>query len=155
MGADLTNRKEIKMFIEVMELTSTDDGKGITERPILINTSNIIRVEALGNDEGDYDANIVMNDGAEVLVEDYRYDSLVDLICGRIDSYTTYTSKNSKTRNNQKIRNAMKEKNLSQYEVARLLNYREDMFSKMLRYELPEDEQNELIEKINALKVST
>lgn len=143
------------MFIEVMELTSTDDGKGITERPILINTSNIIRVEALGNDEGDYDANIVMNDGAEVLVEDYRYDSLVDLICGRIDSYTTYTSKNSKTRNNQKIRNAMKEKNLSQYEVARLLNYREDMFSKMLRYELPEDEQNELIEKINALKVST
>ncbi len=56
-------------------------------------------------------------------------------------------------KNNFEIRNAMKEKNLPQYEVARLLNYREDVFSKMLRYELPEEEQKELIGKINALGV--
>lgn len=56
-------------------------------------------------------------------------------------------------KNNFKIRNAMKEKNLPQYEVARLLNYREDMFSKMLRYELPDDVQEELVARINKLEV--
>lgn len=54
---------------------------------------------------------------------------------------------------NERIRNAIREKGLTQYEVARQLDYREDAFSKMLRYELPEVVQDELIERINKLKV--
>lgn len=53
---------------------------------------------------------------------------------------------------NQKIRNAIREKNLPQYEVARLLGFNEYSFCRHLRYELPEDEQNELIMKINNLE---
>ena len=53
---------------------------------------------------------------------------------------------------NQKVRNAIREKGLMQYEVAKLFGVREEVFSRRLRYELSEEEQNELIEKINGLK---
>ena len=55
-------------------------------------------------------------------------------------------------RTNQKVRNAIREKGLKQYEVAKLFGVSEEVFSKRLRYELPEDVQEELIEKINALE---
>ncbi len=54
---------------------------------------------------------------------------------------------------NQKVKNAIREKGLPQYEIARLLGFNEYSFCRYLRYELPEEKQNELIEKINGLGV--
>ena len=147
------------MFIDVMELTYTDDGNGVCEKPTCINTNYIRRIESIENGDNDYDANIIMNDGTEILVSDYRYDSLIDLILGNIESYSTCSEKsevnNLRNKTNQKVRNAIREKGLMQYEVAKLFGVREEVFSRQLRYELPEEKQNELIEKINGLKAST
>lgn len=147
------------MFINVMELTYTDDGNSVCEKPMLINTNYISRIEAIENGDNEYDANIVMTDGTEILIADYKYESLCDLIFENIESYETRSQKSkineSRNKNNFKVRNAIREKGLKQYEVAKLFGVCEEVFSKRLRYELPEDVQEKLIEKINALEVST
>ena len=53
---------------------------------------------------------------------------------------------------NSKVRMAIALKGLPNYEVARLLGYREDSFSRLLRYELPIEVQEELIKQINELR---
>ena len=50
--------------------------------------------------------------------------------------------------NNLKIRIKMIESGLKQYEVARLLGVSESVFSRKLRDELPEAEQNKIVEII-------
>lgn len=46
---------------------------------------------------------------------------------------------------NQKIRIAMIQNNVKQYEVAKLLGISETSLCRKLREELPEDEQNEIV----------
>lgn len=47
-------------------------------------------------------------------------------------------------KNNLIIREAQREKNLRQWQVAELLGMREETLSRMLRHELPENEQIEM-----------
>ena len=49
---------------------------------------------------------------------------------------------------NEKIRIAMIQNNLKQYEVAKLLGISETGFCRKLREELPEEEQNDIVSKI-------
>lgn len=49
---------------------------------------------------------------------------------------------------NQRIRIAMIQNNIKQYEVAKLLGISETSLCRKLREELPEEEQNEIVAKI-------
>lgn len=50
---------------------------------------------------------------------------------------------------NKKIRIAMIEHNLKQWELAELLGIDESVFCRKMRKELPEDEQNRIVSLIN------
>lgn len=50
---------------------------------------------------------------------------------------------------NYKVRKAILESGLKQWKVAELIGIRDDAFSRKLRYELPEDEQNRIIDAIS------
>lgn len=52
------------------------------------------------------------------------------------------------TKANVKVRTALLQANMKQYELAQLLDIYEEKLSRMLRYELPEEEQNKMIEVI-------
>ena len=47
--------------------------------------------------------------------------------------------------NNKRVRKAMFEANLKQYHLAELLGVTESRVSAMLRYEMPEDKQKEIV----------
>ena len=49
---------------------------------------------------------------------------------------------------NQKIRIAMIQNNIKQYQVAKLLGISETSLCRKLREELPEEEQNEIVARI-------
>ena len=49
---------------------------------------------------------------------------------------------------NLKVKEAILESGLKQWKVAELIGIRDDAFSRKLRYELPEEEQNKIIEAI-------
>lgn len=49
---------------------------------------------------------------------------------------------------NRKIRIAMFENNVKQYEVAKLLGIHESVLSRKLREELPDEEQEKIVSKI-------
>lgn len=49
---------------------------------------------------------------------------------------------------NERIRIAMIQRNLKQWEVAKLLGIHESVLCRKLREELPEDEQNEIVARI-------
>ena len=49
---------------------------------------------------------------------------------------------------NEKVRKAIREAGLKQWQVAYLLKIHESDFSRKLRYELPEDEQKRIIEVV-------
>lgn len=53
--------------------------------------------------------------------------------------------------NNLRVRKAIEEKGLPNYEVARLMGYREECFSRLLRYELPDEVQDELVKAIEQI----
>lgn len=55
-------------------------------------------------------------------------------------------------RTNRRIRAAIAALGFPQYEVARLLGYNPEAFNRRLRYELPDDVQEELVAKINKLE---
>lgn len=50
---------------------------------------------------------------------------------------------------NYKVRKAILESGLKQWKVAELIGIRDDVFSRKLRYELSEDEQNRIIDAIS------
>lgn len=49
---------------------------------------------------------------------------------------------------NEKVRKAIREAGLKQWQAAHLLKIHESEFSRKLRYELPEAEQNKIIEVV-------
>lgn len=49
---------------------------------------------------------------------------------------------------NMKVKVAILNSGLKQWQVAELIGIRDDAFSRKLRYELPEEEQNKIIEAI-------
>ena len=49
---------------------------------------------------------------------------------------------------NEKVRKAIREAGLKQWQVAYLLKIHESEFSRKLRFELPEEEQNKIIEAV-------
>ena len=51
---------------------------------------------------------------------------------------------------NMKIRSAKKEKNIFQWQLAELLGVSEATFTRMMRRELPEDEQEKIVSLIKA-----
>ena len=53
---------------------------------------------------------------------------------------------------NEKIKKAREKAGLKQWQVAELAGYREDKFSRMLRHELPEEEQIRIIKLIENWK---
>lgn len=50
--------------------------------------------------------------------------------------------------NNQKVRFALLENNMKQWELAKLLDKSETVLSRMLREELPEEEQDRMVKLI-------
>lgn len=53
---------------------------------------------------------------------------------------------------NEKLKNAMKETHLKQWQVADLMGINEFSLSRKLRYELPEEEQQRIIDLIHSAK---
>ena len=56
---------------------------------------------------------------------------------------------------NKDIRQALAARNLKQWQLAEVLGIREEALSKMLRYELPDDEKQKMLEAINQIKEAT
>ena len=52
---------------------------------------------------------------------------------------------------NREIRQAMRGRNVKQWQVAKALGTREDTFSRKLREELPEDEKQKILAVIEAM----
>lgn len=50
---------------------------------------------------------------------------------------------------NMKVKVAILNSGLKQWQVAELIGIRDDAFSRKLRYEMPEDEQNRIIDAIS------
>ncbi len=64
----------------------------------------------------------------------------------------SYRRNKAKTRCNERIYSAAEEYGLYHWQIADLLGMREDTFSKKLRYELPEEEQDLIIATIRSYR---
>lgn len=64
----------------------------------------------------------------------------------------SYRRSKAKTRCNERIYSAAEEYGLYHWQIADLLGMREDTFSKKLRYELPEEEQDLIIATIRSYR---
>lgn len=59
---------------------------------------------------------------------------------------------NTQLPTNKDIRQALAARNLTQWKLADVLGIREEVLSRMLRHELPDDEKQKMLEAINQIK---